>query len=596
MFRVLIAIIGVTICLTRPVTAQQEVVWIQIEARPTLTAAQERARAYAAELPDVNGFALTSGWYAIALGPYTRFDAEQVLRVYRADRAIPNDSFIALPGSYRQQFWPVGVNSLGDPATSSVPDAPQDDTITQQSLADALAEDAVPATDDSGLPVAPLPDESPAEARASEALLTRAERETLQVALKWAGQYDGAIDGAYGRGTRAAMGDWQSNNDFPVTGILTTLQRDTLLRQYNAVLEGLNLEMVQDETAGIAMMLPLGVVEATRTEPPFVHYDPVGDIDARVLLISQEGDQGTMFGLYDIMQTLEIVPSDGPRERREDGFTLIGQGGDFVSHTEVSLANGRIKGFTLVWPAGDEDRRRRLLGEMQKSFTRLDGVLDFSAGMPGEQRIDLVSGLTIRKPRISRSGFYVDANGTVVTALDGVTGCGRITLDNDAEAQVIARDETLGLAVLRPDSPLAPITSASFQSAEPRLQSDISVAGFSYGGILSAPTLTFGRLADLRGLDGEENVKRLELDPLPGDIGGPVLDASGAVLGMLRPVTEGARQLPQDVSFSVDAAAITDLLSTVGITAAQSNGGQSLHPVDLTQRASAMTVLVGCWD
>ena len=35
----------------------------------------------------------------------------------------------------------------------------------------------------------------------------------------------------------------------------------------------------------------------------------------RVLLISQSGDQGTLFGLYDIMQTLEIVPMEGPRDR-----------------------------------------------------------------------------------------------------------------------------------------------------------------------------------------------------------------------------------------------------------------------------------------
>ena len=96
MFRYLIAIIGVTICLSRPVAAQTEVVWIQIEARPTLAEAQDRARAYAAEIPDVNGFALPSGWYAIALGPYVRADAEQVLRVYRADRIVPNDSYIVL--------------------------------------------------------------------------------------------------------------------------------------------------------------------------------------------------------------------------------------------------------------------------------------------------------------------------------------------------------------------------------------------------------------------------------------------------------------------------------------------------------------------
>jgi hypothetical protein len=597
MLRFIIAIVGVVACLIRPAVAQQEVVWVQIEASSTLAEAQDRARAYAAELPDVNGFALPSGWYAIALGPYTRPDAEQVLRVYRAERSIPGDSYIAFTSAFRQQFWPIGANVLNLPPIAAQPEIPSSPQTPQAETPLAAPQDSdAPATDEAGIPQPPLPDETPAEARASEAQLTREGREALQIALKWAGFYDGPIDGAFGRGTRGSMAAWQDTNDFTPTGILTTLQRETLLKQYNAVLQGLDLQLVRDDTAGIEMMLPLGVVTRGLTEPPFVHYEPGGDIDARVLLISQQGDSGTMFGLYDIMQTLEIVPTDGPRERRDDGFTLIGQGGDFVSHTEVSLRNGRIKGFTLVWPAGDEDRRLRLLGEMQKSFIRVDGVLDFAAGMPGEQRIDLVSGLEIRKPRLTRSGFYVDTAGTVVTSSDAVAGCGRITLDNDADAQVIGADDALGIAVLQPNRALVPITSASFQTITPRLQSEISVAGFSYGGILSAPTLTFGRLADLQGLNGEENLKRLDLDALPGDIGGPVLDAGGAVLGMLRPGPENARQLPDNVSFSVDSSAITALLEQLGLVTEMSNGGSALHPVDLTRQASAMTVLVGCWD
>ncbi len=590
MLKYLVAVLTFTLILSRAAVAQQDVVWVQIEARPTLAQAQERARAYAADLPDVNGFVLSSGWYAIALGPYTRPDAEQVLRVYRAERTIPDDSFIAFTSSFRQQFWPVGANLLTPsqpPLPPAVPDAaPQ-----------AEATDVVPlVTDEAGIPQAPLPDESPNEARASEALLTREGREALQVALKWGGFYDGLIDGAFGRGTRASMADWQRANNFEPTGILTTLQRETLLKQYNAVLEGLDLQLVRDETAGIEMLLPLGAVGFARIEPPFVHYEATGDIDARILLISQEGDRSTMFGLYDIMQTLAIVPLEGPRERREDGFTLIGQGGDFVSHTEVSLANGRIKGFTLVWPAGDEDRRLRLLGEMQKSFARIDGVLSFAAGAQSEQRIDLVSGLEVRKPRLTRSGFYVDATGTVVTTTDAVAGCGRITLDTEVDAQVIGTDDTLGIAVLRPDRPLVPVETAAFQTVTPRLQSEVSVAGFSYGGILSAPTLTYGRLADLRGLNGEENLKRLELDALPGDVGGPVFDAGGAVLGMLSaPVMDG-RQLPQDVSFSVDASAIRALLDRLGVTSATMEGAGTIDPVGLTRRASMMTVLVGCWD
>ena len=63
-----------------------DIVWVQIEAHPTLAQATDRARAYANSLEDVNGFALGGGWYGIALGPYRRSDAVQVLRSYVRDR------------------------------------------------------------------------------------------------------------------------------------------------------------------------------------------------------------------------------------------------------------------------------------------------------------------------------------------------------------------------------------------------------------------------------------------------------------------------------------------------------------------------------
>ncbi len=99
---------------------------------------------------------------------------------------------------------------------------------------------------------------------------------------------------------------------------------------------------------------------------------------------------------------------------------------------------------------------------------------------------------------------------------------------------------------------LAPQNVASFRSGLPRLQSEIAVSGYSFGGVLSAPTLTFGTLEDVRGLSGEENMKRLPLAAQPGDAGGPVLDAGGTVLGMLLPREESSRQLPEEVSFAAN--------------------------------------------
>lgn len=467
MLRILtIFLTALTFCVSTAALAQsddpEEVVWVQIEAQQSLIRATDRARAYSTLLDDVNGFAVGGGWYAVVVGPYRRADADIVLRQYRRDGLVPGDSFIQRSNRLRQQFWPVGANILGN---NSAVEAPTDTAPLQQPrLAPATqAPQEAPIIAEIAPPPALQPaDETPSEARRNERDLSRDEKKQLQVMLKWAGFYTAGIDGSFGRGTRNSMAEWQEANSFEKTGILTTLQRAALKEQYNAVLEGLGLQTVRDAQAGMEMTLPMNVVQFDRYEPPFAQYTPTGDVGARVLLISQPGDQDTLYGLYEIMQTLEIVPLGGPRERGRSNFTLVGENGRMISYTEATLENGEIKGFTLIWPAGDEERRRRLLAEMRSSFTRMPGVLSASAGDASQQSIDLISGLQIRKPKLSRSGFFVNDAGNVATTSAAVQNCARITLDGDTEADVILDDTARGVALLKPKSALAPLAFASF--------------------------------------------------------------------------------------------------------------------------------------
>ncbi|WP_099827180.1 trypsin-like peptidase domain-containing protein [Oceaniglobus indicus] len=570
-----------------PGVAQQNV-WLQIEAQPGLDRARDSAAGYAGQIDDVVGYRLGStNWYAVAIGPFGDDDAAARTRTaLRAARLIPGDSFTTDGASFREQFWPEGGAETPTPVVEVEPvdaDAPAEPEIAQ--------------------PVTPRvePEETVTEARRSEAQLSADERKLLQIALQWAGFYDAAIDGAFGRGTRSAMGEWQAARNYDVTGVLTTRQRAALIQSYNAILDGLGMETVRDETAGIEIVMPTEVVGFDRYEPPFAHYGP-NDLESgfpKVLLISQRGDTDTLFGLYDIMQTLEIVPEQGDRGKRDNSFTLIGEGRDFISQTEAVARDGTVKGFTLIWPTGDEKRRQRVLEEMTRSFTALPGrVMNDMVGEPTEdQRIDLLAGLEIRMPETSRSGFYVDPRGTILTSSSVIDQCKRITLNEEIEAEVTALDETLGLALLKPKQALAPRSYARFQASVPRLQSDVVLAGYSYEGVLGAPSLTFGTVADLRGLNGEEDIKRLDLAAQPGDAGGPVLDATGAVIGMLVPGrAPDGRELPTDVAFLADVEVIADFMSANGLSAVASEDRTPLKAGALADLATDMTVLVSCWQ
>ena len=560
----------------------QQTAWIQLEAQPNLAEAQASAQRYATQLQDVNGFRVNNGWYAIALGPFTQNGATAKLTELRAQGVVPRDAYVAFSGQYGQQFWPIGANTLGaapvDPAADPAAD-PAPTPVTQP------VEEIVP-------------DETPREARASERLLDREARMELQRVLQFEGFYNSGIDGAFGPGTRRAMGEYQAAMGYESTGVLTTRQRAELLANYQAFLDSLGLQTTQDHDAGIQIALPAALVDFTRYEAPFAHYEAKDGSGVRVVLISQYGDRSTLFGLYDILQSLEIVPMEGDRERKDSEFTLTGKDGNITSYTYAKLVDGAVKGFTLVWPNGDERRRSVALKRMQDSFESLGEVaLADNAGLDDAvQSLDLLSGLDIRRPRLSRSGFYVDGNGAVLTTTQAVGACGRVTVDG-YDASVVASNDTLGVALLKPTEALAPLGVAKMLTTDGRLNSEVAVAGYSYEGRLSAPTLTFGTLADITGLRGEAELTRLALTTQAGDAGGPVLDAGGAVLGMLLPRPEAqGQQLPGDVSFATDASALAAFLAENGVTATATDAIASMDPVDMGAMAADMTVLVSCWD
>ncbi|MEM8536775.1 MAG: serine protease [Pseudomonadota bacterium] len=559
-----------------PVTAQNQL-WVQIEARQTLSEATERARFYARQFDDVQGYYLGRGFYGIVLGPYSDALARQELRRLLNAGRIPSDSYLQNGRRFEQQFWPVGGGTVQ-------PSAPLD-AVTP------------PPTE---LRQEPLtgPIETPSEARVSEGNLSRNEREELQKALRWAGFYNAAIDGAFGRGTRRAMEDWQVFNQFQPTGILTTRQRQLLLQQYNQDLVDVGMAPLRDIQAGIAMQIPTAVVAFDGYDPPFAKFKGESGLPrAQVVLISQSGDSSMLRGLYEVMQTLDIVPVDGPRRLRADSFFIEGIDSAIHSFTQVALQQGEIKGFTLVWPAGDDRRRARVLEAMQESFTSLDGTLDPNMNPPSaEQSIDLVSGLAVRQPDWSRSGIFVSADGVVVTSDVDLDVCERITLDRETPVEVAATFPDHGLAVLRPTVPIAPLSVAEFAGSLPRLQDRIGVAGYPFDGALTAPTMIFGNVIDLRDLGGDTRSYRLSVRTQNSNAGGPVLDQTGAVLGMLLPRRNSALQaLPEDVQFALTAQMITGLMESAGLTPRTRQTTKALGNVALQRVGSEISVLVSCW-
>ena len=584
----------IALILSWPLAAQaQDQVFVQIESNATLTTTEARARAYAQVLPDVNGFRAKTGLYAIALGPYAAADAPAVLRDVLARGLVPRDSFIVDGSIYAAQVFPIAGAALAATVPVAADPAPQAAIVVPAKVIAGAEAEITPLPEP-----APIPEETLQEARLSEAQLDRPARDALQIALQWFGFYNARIDGDFGAGTRRAMSAWQQDNGFEPTGVLTTAQRDALLSAYEGELAALGMETVRDARAGMEISLPLAMVRFAQYNFPFAQFDAANDSGIQVMLISQAGDRNTLFGLYEIMQTLEVVPLTGERARQGDRFLLTGQSDILRSHTEARLVGGAVKGFTIVWPPEQDARIARVLPMMQDSFRPIDGTLDPGAAPPEDgQAVDLVAGLSVRAAEMVRSGFYIDANGLVMTTAEAVAGqCARILIDEAYPAEIALRDEALGLAVLRPLQRLAPMAYAELATAPGQIRSDIAVAGFPFDGALGGASMGFGTLADLQGINGEQTVQRLDVATAESEAGGPVFDSAGTVLGMVLPGMAGGRALPDNVTLALRADQLGDALKAVGITTRASTRNTMLNRELLARLGAEMTVTVSCWN
>ncbi|NBB99185.1 MAG: peptidoglycan-binding protein [Alphaproteobacteria bacterium] len=556
----------------------QDTRWVQLEAQREFDEALERAQDYQQSIGNVSGFQLPSDWYALALGPFeTDTDAFEVRRQLRAERAIPADAFVSNGANYGARFFPQDGAAVAPVATPPADPSPEPEPLAA---------------------LEPEPEETLREAQASERALSRDEKADLQIALQWFGYYTQRIDASFGRGTRRSMADWQADRGYEDTGVLTTRQRAELLDDYQGELAALGMQTIRDEDAGIEIALPLAMVEFDRHEAPFSHFPAKDDSGVQVLLLSQPGNQATLYGLYEIMQTLEIVPLEGDRERQSNSFVLTGQNDELRSHTFAQFRGGQIKGYTLVWTPERDDQMARVLPMMEDSFTTFGGTLPESTGQASQvARSALLAGLNVRRPDFSRSGFYIDATGTVVTTAAAVEQCDRVTIDEAYTARIRAVDEALNIAVLEPETPLVPLAFAQFAEGDLPLGQEITISGFSFEDMLTRPVLTFGRLDADTGLNGEDGVMRLNASVAQGDLGGPVFGRNGAVLGLLagQPAME-SRQLPPEVNFAVSAQAIRGFLNENGVSSGTLRDGVTVTPQHLTRVAGDLTVLVSCWN
>jgi len=288
-----------------------------------------------------------------------------------------------------------------------------------------------------------------------------------------------------------------------------------------------------------------------------------------------------------------------------DGFFLIGlSNGDSEKVRNLELLKER--GWFDIPIVYGSNRRAILAIEKGAAGTRVfDEVLaEWGLNQPAKPPNAPASPPKVQARTSIGSGFILTTTGHVLTNSHVVQGCITISLRTSEKsatpARVVAREEADDLVVLKTDARVGAAATLR-TSPSPRTGEAIVVFGFPLSGLLaSSGNATIGNITALAGLRDDPRMLQISAPVQQGNSGGPVLDMSGNVIGVVVSKLDAARVarladfLPQNVNFAIKSSTVKNFLDARGIAYSSGAPGKELSIPDIVERAKAFSVEVRC--
>jgi S1-C subfamily serine protease len=217
----------------------------------------------------------------------------------------------------------------------------------------------------------------------------------------------------------------------------------------------------------------------------------------------------------------------------------------------------------------------------------LDAVIDCSKGQRGwwGKGAPLTQASNDRKREAAPAGasgsaFFISADGVAVTAAHVVKGCGRLESPRWGVVKVLAADPRADLAILK--APGASGQYVPLRARGPRLGENMSAAGYPLGQLLGPGLkITTGVVSGLSGPQGDRGLFQLSAPIQPGNSGGPVIDADGALIGVVAAkldelkLADATGVFPQNINFAVPVTILQSFLDENGVAYKTASAGMT---------------------
>jgi TPR repeat protein/S1-C subfamily serine protease len=202
------------------------------------------------------------------------------------------------------------------------------------------------------------------------------------------------------------------------------------------------------------------------------------------------------------------------------------------------------------------------------------------------------------------SGFYVSAAGHIVTNEHVVDGCKQMRLPDGTALDVIITDKANDLALLK--APKPGLSFVHFRDGHGvRTGEGILIAGFPLRDEISSEiNVTTGNVSSLAGPNNDRTLIQITAPVQHGNSGGPVLDLSGNVVGVVQSKFDPSADtgddntidVPQNVNFAVSAFTLRAFLDAQEVDYESAPSTATLSSADIAARAHGFTVSLECWQ
>ena len=205
--------------------------------------------------------------------------------------------------------------------------------------------------------------------------------------------------------------------------------------------------------------------------------------------------------------------------------------------------------------------------------------------------------------QVSSGTAFAVAPGLLVTNQHVVAGCSSVEVlaaDGRRAGAVVDADALIDLALIRVTG-LKGATARLRSPRNVRLGEAVMVFGFPLSGSLSSGgNFTSGLVSALRGLRDAAGEIQITAPVQPGNSGGPLMDASGLVIGVVQAKLDALRtaritgDIPQNVNFAISLEVLADFLAKNRVAFQDSSSSAPLDTARVAELAQSFTYYIEC--